>query len=97
MGVLSPVYRRRRPERTVLYRVVQEHLNGFLAEAEARSVDGPGLPKYVKGAFRRYLDCGLLQKGFALFRCPGCGHEAPVAYWHITREGKIERVNRAMA
>jgi hypothetical protein len=34
VGALSPVYRRRRPERTVLYRIVQEHLSTFLAEAD---------------------------------------------------------------
>lgn len=45
---------------------MQEHLNTFLAEAEARSVDAPGLPRSVKGAFRRYLDCGLLQKASTL-------------------------------
>jgi hypothetical protein len=64
----------------VLYRIVQEHLNTFLSEAEARSAAGPGLPRYVKGAFRRYLGFGLLQNGFSLFRRPGCGPEAPVAF-----------------
>jgi hypothetical protein len=63
-------YRRRAPEHSVLHRVVRENLNTFLAEAEARSPDGRGLPKYVRQALERFLGCGILAKGFARVRCP---------------------------
>ena len=63
-------YRRRTPEHSVLYNVVRENLKTFFTEAEARSPDGRGLPQYVKGALERFLDCGILAKGFARVRCP---------------------------
>jgi hypothetical protein len=66
-------YARREPEKTVLYRVVQRHLEAFLAEH-------PGLPRYVEEEFRRYLDCGILGKGFILLKCNWCGKETPVAF-----------------
>jgi len=75
--VVAALYARREPEKTVLYQVVQEHLETFLAMIDARS---RGLPKYVRNAFRKYLDCGILQKGFWRVRCPGCGHDTVVAF-----------------
>jgi hypothetical protein len=72
-------YRRRRPEETVLYEVVQEHLATFLELLELRS-GGKGLPAYVRQEFERYLDCGILANGFARVRCPDCGHDEVVAF-----------------
>jgi hypothetical protein len=46
-------YERRRPEETVLYRLVQEHLESFLAQVEAEG--GSGLPEFVKGEFDTFL------------------------------------------
>jgi hypothetical protein len=66
----SARYRRREPERTVLYRVVQDHLRTFLAEARECSEHGFEL--------ERYLECGLLCHGFASARCDDCGHEVLV-------------------
>ena len=43
-------YRRRDPEKTVLYQVVRENLNTFLEYADARSADGRSLPVYVRQA-----------------------------------------------
>ena len=71
-------YRRRTPETTVLYQVVRENLETFLEAARARN-DRP-LPKYVVLAFRKFLDCGILAKGFVRVRCPDCGHDAVVAF-----------------
>ena len=53
-------FRRHEPEKTVLYQVVSEHLNTFLESAEARAGEGRGLPRYVRNAFRNYLECGIL-------------------------------------
>jgi hypothetical protein len=69
-------YRRHEPEKTVLYRVVQEHLETFLRAAELRG----GLPRYVEQSFRRFLRCGILANGFARVRCPGCGFNRFVAF-----------------
>ena len=59
----SPVYRRRQPERTLLYRTVQTHLATWLA----LHVDGAGTtaPAATDREFRRYLECGILAHGFA--------------------------------
>jgi hypothetical protein len=74
------VYRRRRPERTLLYCAVQGHLETYLALARERRTDGDGVPQYVEGEFRRYLECGILAHGFARARCGECGHDFLIAF-----------------
>jgi hypothetical protein len=66
-------YQQRRPENTVLYRVIQGHLESFLEHAYESS--GKRLPKYVENEFRRYLECGLHAHGFARAVCETCGDE----------------------
>ena len=53
-------YERRRPEDTVLYQVVQEHLEIFLAQVELES--GAGLPEFVKAKFDGFLNAGSSPK-----------------------------------
>ncbi|MGA8056548.1 MAG: hypothetical protein WCA12_22250 [Burkholderiales bacterium] len=53
------VYRRRRPERTPLYRAVLDHLETYLALAREGHFDTQGVPAYVEREFRRYLECGI--------------------------------------
>jgi energy-coupling factor transporter ATP-binding protein EcfA2 len=69
-------YERRRPEDTVLYQLVEEHLETFLAQVELET--GAGLPEFVEEEFDAFLECGILRwlvafsckrRGF----CPGCG------------------------
>jgi len=60
---LPPGYRRREPEKTVLYGVVREHLETFLADARAASPSGAGYPAFVEKEFRLYLSCGQLPHG----------------------------------
>jgi hypothetical protein len=75
----SPVhYERRRPEETTLYRVVQGHLETFLAQVEAEGV--ASLPQFVKDEFDAFLECGILAHGFLRVRCTECGHEKLVAF-----------------
>ena len=50
-------YERRRPEDTVLYQLVQEHLETFLAQVKLET--GAGLPAFVKAEFEAFLDCGI--------------------------------------
>jgi hypothetical protein len=51
-------YQPRRPEKTVLYQVVQQNIETLWAEAEAQSPYGMGYPAHVKREFERYLSCG---------------------------------------
>jgi hypothetical protein len=71
-------YERRRPEDTVLYQLVQEHLETFLAQVELET--GAGLPEFVKEEFDAFLDCGILARGFVRLRCADCAHEKLVAF-----------------
>jgi hypothetical protein len=75
----SPSYERRRPEQTVLYKVVAENLETFIAETE-RNPEKKGLPKYVKDEFYNYLKCGVLQYGFLRVKCDSCRHEKLVGF-----------------
>jgi hypothetical protein len=79
---LAPIfaYRRHEPEKTVLYRVVVEHLATLFAETRARSEHGYGYPAHVERAFNRYISCGILARGFARCRCASCGDEFLVAF-----------------
>ena len=65
-------YERRRPERTVLYQVVQDNLETFYA-AVAEGFVTASLPDFVRNEFERFLDCGLLCKGAALLECESEG------------------------
>ena len=75
-------YQRREPEKTVLYRVVQHHLETFLASARDQ---GRVVPRFVERELRAFLDCGLLCRGFLRVRCQDCGRERLVAYSCKTR------------
>ena len=69
-----------RPEQTVLNRLVQQHLETYLALACEGDWDGHAVPGYVERELRRYLECGILAYGFARVRCPECGHDFLVAF-----------------
>ena len=71
-------YERRRPEETVLYQLVQDHLETFFAQVERET--GLGLPDFVKEEFDAFLDCGILAHGFLRLRCADCAHEKLVAF-----------------
>lgn len=73
-------YRRRRPERTLLYRTVQSHLETWLALRGRAYDDADAVPGYVEHEFRRYLECGILAHGFARARCAQCGHDFLIAF-----------------
>jgi ribosomal protein S27E len=71
-------YERRRPEDTVLYRLVQEHAGSFFAQVEAQS--GASVPEFVKEEFDAFLERGILAHGFLRLRCAECAHEKLVAF-----------------
>jgi Transposase zinc-binding domain len=66
-------YERPRPEETVLYQLVQEHLETFLAQVELET--GSGLPGFVEEEFDAFLACRVLAHGFLRLRCADCAHE----------------------
>ena len=72
--------RRRRPERTLLYRTVQTHFATWLALQRDGCADGDPVPAHVEREFRRYLECSILAHGFARARCGECGHDLPQAF-----------------
>jgi hypothetical protein len=75
-------YERRRPEESVFYKIVQEHIRTLFAQAASQSEHGFGYPAHVKREFERFLTCGILAAGFARIQCEkkGCTFERLVAY-----------------
>jgi hypothetical protein len=73
-------YARRRPELGTLYQVVADNYRTLEAAAEAGLVGA--LPAFVKDEFERYLECGLLCRGFGLLQCqsPECGEKLLVPF-----------------
>lgn len=78
MATLAPAYAPRRPTETVLYGLVRQHLESFLAYAREH-YDG-GLPRYVENELRSYLACGDFSLGFTRLSCEACGHDLLVAF-----------------
>ncbi len=74
------VYRRRRPECTVLYEAVRQDLETWLARSREAYPDDDPIPVWVEAEFRRYLECGILAHGFARARCSTCRQEFLVAF-----------------
>jgi hypothetical protein len=79
-GTSPGVYQRRRPERTVPYQAVQEHLETWLARQREADTEGDPIPAYVERDLRRYLECGILAYGFARAYCDECGHDFLIAF-----------------
>ena len=73
----SQRYTRRRPEESVLYRVVAAELETFLARAQASERT---VPRFVEREFRNFLACGILAHGFVRVHCDACGFDRLVAF-----------------
>ncbi len=58
------LYRPRRPEQTVFYRLVRDHFEHFalIHEDSFEPRDGPLRP-VVRKVVNQFLDCGLLENG----------------------------------
>src|SRR5437899_787320 len=74
MAPAVATYAPRDPSRTVLYHVIADHLETFLASLDA-DPDATGLPAYVQREFYDYLRCGILADGFLRLGCDTCHHE----------------------
>ena len=73
----KPSYERRRPENTLLYKLIQQNLLSFYQQLELEH--GSGLPDFVKKEFDEFLKCGILSHGFLRAKCASCRHEKLVA------------------
>jgi len=71
-------YERRRPEESVLYKLIQQNLETFLELFQTEM--GQPLPDFVIKEFYEYLGCGILAKGFLRLRCEGRHRENLVAF-----------------
>ena len=76
-GGRPPPYLRRRPERTLLYQLVEEYYPAFEAHLAAQGRDLPG---YVRQECDVYLKCGRLEHGFLRVRCESCHAEHLVVF-----------------
>jgi hypothetical protein len=64
--------RRRRPEFTPCYRIIQDHIDSFI---QARIGEERPLPEYVLREFDAFLKCGIPAFGFLRLVCRGCREE----------------------
>src|SRR5438067_13087958 len=74
MAPALATYAPRDPSRTVLYTVIADHLETFLASLDA-DPEATGLPAYVQREFDAYLECGILAYGFLRLGCDTCPKE----------------------
>jgi hypothetical protein len=63
-------YERRKPEETVLYKVISENLDTFIDMVNSEQ-NRNGLTKYVEKELRAFLECGIHAHGVCLVRCMG--------------------------
>ena len=72
----SPVYVRHRPEKTLLYQIIDEYWPEFQADLAGHDRH---LPAYITNEFDEFLKCGRLEHGFLRVRCDSCHDEKLVA------------------
>ena len=77
----APPYLPRRPQASPLYRLLADHFDTLERVHEERfePTHGP-LRRAARAAVGRFLDCGLLEHGFARVRCSSCRAEFLVAF-----------------
>ena len=75
----QPTFERRKPEDSILYKIVAENVETFLDMASAQD-DKSSLPYFVRKEFEDFLACGQLSEGFVRLQCDGCGAGHLVAF-----------------
>jgi len=77
----SGFYRRRHPEQTSLYRIVEKHFEEFRDTYKERYQKRYGFWRgVIDDTIEEYLRCGILDHGFARVKCRKCGKEKFVAF-----------------
>jgi hypothetical protein len=71
------VYERHDPSAQALHQVVRENLETFYTAIEQGWESG--LPAFVRGELSGYLDCSVLERGFAHLACKDCGQQLHVS------------------
>jgi len=79
MAPAIATYTPRDPSHTVLYHVIAEHLETFLASCHD-DPESSGLPAYVEREFYDYLRCGIPAHGFLRLGCDTCKQELLVPF-----------------
>ena len=79
MAPAVATYEPRDPSRTILYKVIAERLETFLASLDADPA-ATGLPAYVQREFYDYLPCGILAHGLLRLGCETCKKEVLLAF-----------------
>ena len=74
--VCHQAYERHRPERILLYQLIEEHYPVFETQWAAQ---GRVLADYVRREFEEYLKCGCLEHGFYRVRYESCHEERLLA------------------
>jgi hypothetical protein len=59
------------------YQLIQQHATSWLAQPQAK---GDSIPRYIEKGFSRFMDRGILTKGFARVRYDDCGDDFLVAF-----------------
>ena len=82
-AVGTPVYRPRRPRETPLYRLVEDHFDTLVQVHEEQFQQRYGRLRHAaRRALEKFLDCGILESGFARAQCPRCRAEFLVQHEH---------------
>jgi len=95
MRICSPAgtaYRPRQPADTLLYRVVQNHLETFLALCRKES-EAERMSAHAEHDLRRFLERGILANGFARARCDDCGYDFRITFSCKGRPGGVPCVH----
>jgi len=72
-------YKQRKPEDSLLHKVVGGNLATFLHNVTSKA-DGNGLPSFVIKELKKFIACGVIRKGLALFKCGRCGKKKAIAF-----------------
>jgi len=72
-------YKRRDPEATILYQVLDQNMEQFFASLESNP-DQKSLPYFVRKEFEKFLSCGVLRQGFVRLKCSDCSESILVAF-----------------
>jgi len=76
-NVFTSLYTRRKPEKSLLYRLVQIYWPLFLKE-QARL--GKNIPHFIRDEFEDYLKCGIPEFGIVRTYCHHCRYSGVVAF-----------------
>jgi len=81
MPALNPAnhfsYLRHRPERSLIYQIIETHWPFFL---EQQIKADQSIPRFVQKEFNAFLDCGIPENGFVRTYCYQCRYSGLVAF-----------------